>query len=61
MAVAHFGQLRALRIRSRLHGGEPPPPRHQDHAPHYSAEVLFSPAARQSFVQPDVQSIPEHG
>lgn len=28
---------------------------------HYSAEVLFSPAARQSFVQPDVQSIPEHG
>ena len=28
---------------------------------HYSAEVLFSPAARQSFVQPDIQSIPEHG
>ena len=27
---------------------------------HYSAEVLFSPAARQSFVQPDIQSIPEH-
>jgi hypothetical protein len=28
---------------------------------HYSAEVLFSPAARKSFVQPDIQSIPEHG
>lgn len=25
---------------------------------HYSAEVLFSPQARQSFVEPDVQSIP---
>lgn len=25
---------------------------------HYSAEVLFSPAARQAFVQPDRQSIP---
>lgn len=25
---------------------------------HYSAEVLFSAAARQSFVEPDVQSIP---
>jgi len=28
---------------------------------HYSAEVLFSPAARASHVQPDIQSIPEHG
>lgn len=27
---------------------------------HYSAEVLFSPTARQAFVQPDIQSIPEH-
>jgi hypothetical protein len=27
---------------------------------HYSAEVLFSPQARQTFVQPDIQSIPEH-
>ena len=27
---------------------------------HYSAEVLFSPGARQAFVQPDIQSIPEH-
>jgi hypothetical protein len=27
---------------------------------HYSAEVLFSPAARQAFVEPDIQSIPEH-
>src|SRR5262245_55227814 len=27
---------------------------------HYSAEVLFSPTARRSFVQPDIQSIPEH-
>ena len=27
---------------------------------HYSAEVLFSPTARQSFVRPDIQSIPEH-
>lgn len=26
---------------------------------HYSAEVLFSPEARQSFVKPDLQSIPE--
>lgn len=25
---------------------------------HYSAEVLFSPQARQKFVEPDVQSIP---
>ena len=25
---------------------------------HYSAEVLFSPAARQAFVEPDVQPIP---
>lgn len=25
---------------------------------HYSAEVLFSPGARQSFVEPDLQSIP---
>jgi len=25
---------------------------------HYSAEVLFSPRARQSFVEPDIQSIP---
>ncbi len=25
---------------------------------HYSAEVLFSPAARQAFVEPDIQSIP---
>jgi len=25
---------------------------------HYSAEVLFSPTARQSFVEPDIQSIP---
>ena len=25
---------------------------------HYSAEVLFSPQARQSFVHPDIQSIP---
>ena len=28
---------------------------------HYSAEVLFSPEARQTFVQPNVQAIPEHG
>ncbi len=28
---------------------------------HYSAEVLFSPRARQSFVRPDVQSIPPPG
>ena len=28
---------------------------------HYSAEVLFSPAARQAYVRPDIQSIPEHG
>lgn len=28
---------------------------------HYSAEVLFSPEARQSFVQPDVRAIPERG
>lgn len=28
---------------------------------HYSAEVLFSPAARQAFVQPNVRPIPEHG
>jgi hypothetical protein len=27
---------------------------------HYSAEVLFSPMARQSFVTPDIQAIPEH-
>jgi hypothetical protein len=27
---------------------------------HYSAEVLFSPEARQAFVQPNVQPIPEH-
>lgn len=25
---------------------------------HYSAEVLFSPAAREAFVEPDIQSIP---
>jgi hypothetical protein len=25
---------------------------------HYSAEVLFSPAARESFVRPDIRSIP---
>lgn len=25
---------------------------------HYSAEVLFSPEARQAFVQPDIQTIP---
>jgi hypothetical protein len=25
---------------------------------HYSAEVLFSPAARQAFVEPDIQPIP---
>jgi hypothetical protein len=25
---------------------------------HYSAEVLFSPEARRSFVRPDIQSIP---
>jgi hypothetical protein len=25
---------------------------------HYSAEVLFSPAARRAFVEPDIQSIP---
>ncbi len=25
---------------------------------HYSAEVLFSPAARQAFVEPNIQSIP---
>lgn len=28
---------------------------------HYSAEVLFSPAARESFVEPDIQSIPPPG
>ena len=27
---------------------------------HYSAEVLFSPRARQAFVQPDVRPIPGH-
>lgn len=27
---------------------------------HYSAEVLFSPAARTRFVEPDVEPIPEH-
>lgn len=27
---------------------------------HYSAEVLFSPAARAGFVAPDIQRIPEH-
>lgn len=26
---------------------------------HYSAEVLFSPKARQSFVQPNISPIPE--
>jgi hypothetical protein len=25
---------------------------------HYSAEVLFSPAARHAFVEPNIQSIP---
>lgn len=28
---------------------------------HYSAEVLFSAAARAAFVEPDVESIPDHG
>ena len=28
---------------------------------HYSAEVLFSPEARSRFIEPDLQSIPEHG
>lgn len=27
---------------------------------HYSAELLFSPQARQSFVSPDMDAIPEH-
>ena len=27
---------------------------------HYSAEVLFSPEARQSFVKPNIRPIPEH-
>ncbi|KAA3633012.1 MAG: hypothetical protein DWQ08_02500 [Proteobacteria bacterium] len=27
---------------------------------HYSAEWLFSPQAREAFVEPDIQSIPEH-
>jgi hypothetical protein len=27
---------------------------------HYSAEVLFSPKAREAFVEPDVQAIPRH-
>ena len=27
---------------------------------HYSAEVLFSPVAREAFVEPDVQEIPKH-
>lgn len=27
---------------------------------HYSAEVLFSPAARTQFVEPDIQEIPHH-
>lgn len=27
---------------------------------HYSAEVLFSPQARQGFVQPDIRPIPMH-
>ena len=27
---------------------------------HYSAEVLFSPKAREAFVEPDVQGIPRH-
>jgi hypothetical protein len=27
---------------------------------HYSAEVLFSPEARQVFVEPDIQAIPRH-
>jgi hypothetical protein len=27
---------------------------------HYSAAVLFSPEARQAFVDPDIQSIPKH-
>lgn len=27
---------------------------------HYSAEVLFSPSAKQAFVQPDISPIPEH-
>jgi hypothetical protein len=27
---------------------------------HYSAEVLFSPAAREAFVRPDIRPIPEH-
>jgi hypothetical protein len=25
---------------------------------HYSADVLFSPEARQAFVEPDIQAIP---
>lgn len=28
---------------------------------HYSAEVLFSPAARSKFVEPDREPIPQHG
>lgn len=27
---------------------------------HYTAEVLFSPEARRGFIDPDIQSIPEH-
>lgn len=62
MAVQHFMRVTPARCRSADEFIERNPVLLDSKImlSHYSAEVLFSPAARAEFVEPDVEPIPEH-
>jgi hypothetical protein len=59
LAVDHFmNQAAACSSSTDLLRGNPQLLDSKIMLTHYSAEVLFSPAARQAFVEPNIQSIP---
>lgn len=62
LAVAHFmDQTSPCGSAEEFIAANPPLLDPQIMLTHYSAEVLFSPSARQSFVPPDLQAIPPRG
>jgi hypothetical protein len=61
MAVSHFMAKSAnCASASAFISANPPLLDSKIMLTHYSAEVLFSPEARRSFREPDIQSIPKH-
>lgn len=61
LAVAHFMELSPVcRSADAFIGQNPVLLDKNIMLSHYSAEVLFSPAARTQFLEPDLQRIPKH-